>query len=70
MLQGPQPRVLQLLVSPPRGQLVDALVQNVAAALCSRGKIEQHRISVEDASIKSALNLVINDAAFGGAQNA
>jgi hypothetical protein len=50
-LDGPQPGILQLLVTPERGQLVDAVPEHIAAALGRSGKIEQRSIGVEDAGL-------------------
>jgi hypothetical protein len=50
-LDGPQPGILQLLVTPEGGQLVDGIPKHIAAALGGSGKIEQRPIGVEDAGL-------------------
>src|SRR5919198_3113538 len=50
-LHGPQPGILQLLVTPERAQLLDGVAQDVAAASRRRGKIEQRAGGIEDTSL-------------------
>jgi len=44
ILDRPQPRILELLVAPERGERVDAVCQGVAAAPRSGGKVKQRAI--------------------------
>src|SRR5260370_22478661 len=50
-LERPQPGVLQLLLAPERGQLVDAFAEHVAAAFRGGSKIKQRSICIEDAGL-------------------
>src|SRR5262249_19048979 len=50
-LHGPQPRILQLLVTPERGQFVDAVPEHIAAAPGRSAKIEQRPVRVTDAGL-------------------
>jgi hypothetical protein len=50
-LQRTKPGILQLLVAPQRGQLVDAVPEHVTTALGRSGKIEQRAVGIEDAGL-------------------
>src|SRR5262249_23645825 len=50
-LHGAKPGILQLLVAPERGQLVDIVPEHIAAARGRSGKIKQRPISIEDAGL-------------------
>jgi hypothetical protein len=50
-LHGAKPGILQLLVTPERGQFVDAVPEHIAAAPGRSGKIEQRPVGVEDADL-------------------
>src|SRR6266478_6231921 len=50
-LHGAKPGILQLLVTPERGQFVDAVPEHIAAAPGRSGKIEQRPVGVEDAGL-------------------
>ena len=53
-LSGSKPCVLQLFVTPKRGQSVNVIAQYVAAVSGRRGEIEQRAIGVKYTSLHTA----------------